>query len=102
MTDIRRAAAVALCGLLLTLAAFTFDAAPLFVAGLGFLLLGVLTPLWVWVGARGVTVRRRLVADRVLEGEPLEAIVEVATGPLGLPGGEVHEPLAPGPISLSR
>ncbi len=98
----RRAATVALCGILLTLAAFTFDAAPLFVPGVAFTLLGTLTPLWVWGSARGATVQRRLLTERVIEGEPVEAMIEVRRGPLGLPGGEVIDPLAGTPVSLSR
>ena len=43
----RRSAGVALSGVVLMLAAFTFDAAPLFVPGVAFALLGALTPLWV-------------------------------------------------------
>ncbi len=98
----RRAAGVVLAGVLLTLAAFTFDASPLFVPGVAFTLLGALTPLWVWVCARGATVERRLLADRVLEGEPVEAMIVVHCGPLGLPRGEVLDPLAGSPVSLSR
>jgi uncharacterized protein (DUF58 family) len=97
-----RAAGVAIAGMVLTLAAFTFDAAPLFVPGAAFTLLGLLTPLWVWGSARGADVRRRLVAERVVEGEPVEAMIEVRRGWLGLPGGEVLDPLAGAPVSLSR
>ncbi|HUO70312.1 MAG TPA: DUF58 domain-containing protein [Solirubrobacteraceae bacterium] len=98
----RRAAAVALAGVLLTLAAFTFDAASLFVPGVAFILLGTVTPLWVWASAQSATVQRRLLAERVIEGEPVEAMIEVRRGPLGLPGGEVLDPLAGTPVSLSR
>jgi uncharacterized protein (DUF58 family) len=98
----KRAAEVALCGIVLTLAAFLFDASPLFVPGIAFTLLGVVTPLWVWASAQSATVERRLVADRVVEGEPVEAMIEVSRGPLGLPGGEVIDPLAGAPVSLSR
>jgi uncharacterized protein (DUF58 family) len=102
MLAVRRAAVVALCGVALTLAAFTFDAAPLFVPGVAFTLLGVLAPVWVWESARGATVTRRLLEDRVVEGEPVEAMIEVRRGPLGLPGGEVLDPLAGTPVALSR
>ena len=51
MSWMRRAAAVALCGIVLTLAALTFNAAPLFVPGVAFTLLGTVTPLWVWASA---------------------------------------------------
>jgi uncharacterized protein (DUF58 family) len=97
-----RAAGVAAAGIVLTLAAFTFDAAPLFVPGAAFALLGVITPIWVWASARGADVQRRLVADRVIEGEPVEAMIEVRRGRLGLPGGEVLDPLAGAPVSLSQ
>jgi uncharacterized protein (DUF58 family) len=102
VTGMRRAGAVALCGVLLTLAAFTFDAAPLFVPGVAFTLLGTIAPLWVWASARSASVERRLLADRAVEGEPVEAMIEVRRGPLGLPGGEVLDPLAGTPVSLSR
>jgi uncharacterized protein (DUF58 family) len=97
-----RAAGVALAGLLLTLSAFTFDAAPLFVPGVAFFLVGAVTPLWVWASARSATVERSLLEDRVVEGEPVEAMIAVRRGPLGLPGGEVIDPLAGTPVSISR
>jgi uncharacterized protein (DUF58 family) len=97
-----RAAGVALCGLAITFAAFLFDAAPLFVPGVAFTLIGVLTPLWVWASARNASITRRLLTERVIEGEPVEAMIEVRRGPLGLPGGEVLDPLAGTPVSLSR
>jgi uncharacterized protein (DUF58 family) len=102
MSELRRAAGVAAAGVLLTLGAFTFNTAPLFVAGFAFVLIGVLTPAWVWASARSARVTRRLLADRVLEGEPVEAMIEVQRGRLGLPGGEVIDPLAGTPVSLSR
>jgi uncharacterized protein (DUF58 family) len=95
-----RWAAVALCGLALILAAFTFGAAPLFVAGIGFASIGLVTPLWVLLTARSATIDRRLVADRVIEHEPVEAVIEVRRGPLGLPGAEIHDPLARTPVDL--
>jgi uncharacterized protein (DUF58 family) len=96
----RRAGSVISAGLLLTLAAFVFDAAPLFVVGIGFMIIGIGTPVWVWRAARSATVRRRLIADRVTELEPVEAIIEVRRGRLGLPGAEVHDPLAHDPVVL--
>lgn len=98
----RRAAGVAVAGVLLTLASLTFDAAPLFVPGVAFALLGTAAPLWVYASARGATIDRRLAADRVLEGEPVEATVAVQRGLLGLPGGEILDPLAGRPVPLGR
>jgi uncharacterized protein (DUF58 family) len=102
MSGLRRAAGVAAAGLLLTLAAFMFNTGPLFVAGFAFLLIGLLTPAWVWASARSARVTRRLMAERVVEGEPVEAMIEVRRGRLGLPGGEVIDPLAGTAVSLSR
>ncbi len=96
----RRAIGVALGGAALTLAALTFDAAPLFVAGVAFIVIGVGAPAWVWLSARPALVSRRLQVDRVVEGEPFEAMIEVRRGVLGLPGAELHDPLAPRPIVL--
>jgi uncharacterized protein (DUF58 family) len=98
----RRAAGVTAAGIVLTLAAFAFDTAPLFVPGVAAVVIGVCAPAWVWASARGAHVERRLLAERVVEGEPVEGIIEVRRGRLGLPGGEVLDPLAAAPVSLSR
>jgi uncharacterized protein (DUF58 family) len=91
---------VALGGVVLTLVALTFNAAPLFVPGFAFLALGVASPVWVWLSTRPTTVERRLHGDRVVEGDPFEATIEVRRGPLGLPGAELHDPLAHASIEL--
>jgi uncharacterized protein (DUF58 family) len=96
----RRALGVALAGIALTLVALTFDSSPLFVPGVAFTLLGVGTPIWVWLVSAGATIERRLHDDRVIEGEPLEATIEVRGGPLGLPGAEVRDPLSRAPLQL--
>jgi uncharacterized protein (DUF58 family) len=96
-----RAVGIALAGAALILAAFTFDASPLFVPGVGFALLGVLVPPWIWLAARGASVSRSLEADRVVEEQPFEARIKVGRGPLGLPGGEVLDPLAGATVKLS-
>ena len=92
-----RAAAVAAAGVGLVLVGLLFDATPLFVPGLAFLLLGVGTPAWVWWLTRLAEVSRRLEQERVVEGDPLEAMIEVRGW---LPGGEVLDPLAGEPVSL--
>src|SRR6202012_5523056 len=88
----RRAAVVAVCGLVLCAVAFIFDAAPLFVPAVGLLALGIGTPAWVWMAARGAATERPLPAERVIEDEPVEAAIEVRRGWLGLPGAEVVDP----------
>ncbi len=91
---------MALTGVVLELVALTFDASPLFVLGTGFVLLGVGAPAWVWLSAQPVALSRRLGASQVVEGEPLEAMVSVRRGVLGLPGAELHDPLATRPVVL--
>jgi uncharacterized protein (DUF58 family) len=88
----KRAAVVAACGVVLCLVSFIFDAAPLFVPAVGLLVLGVGTPAWVWLAARGAATQRQLPAERVIEEEPVEATIEVRRGRLGLPGAEVVDP----------
>jgi uncharacterized protein (DUF58 family) len=95
-----RAAGVAAAGVLLLLLALTFDAAPLFVPAIGFIALGAIVPSWVALSARGSRVERRFDTDRVVEGEPLEATLEVRASSLGLPGGAVDDPLVPAPVPL--
>ncbi len=97
----RRAASVALAGLVLVLLAFTFDAAPLFVVGVAFAAIGAGAPAWVWLSARNATVTRRLDRDRVIEGEPFETTIQIHRGSFGLPGAELHDPLTHAPVTLS-
>jgi uncharacterized protein (DUF58 family) len=62
--------------------------------------MGLATPAWISIAARGARVERQLHSDRVVEEEPLEATIEVTRGPWGLPGGELQDPLAGSPVSL--
>lgn len=98
----RRAIGIALTGVALTLVAFMFDASPLFVPGVGFFLLGTVAPTWVALSTLGASIDRRLDADRVVEGEPLEATVEIRRSRLGLPGGTVLDPLARSPVRIDH
>ncbi len=79
-----------------------FASAPLFVPGVAFALLGLLSPGWVWLSGRGATVERRMEQERVVEDEPLEATLKLRTGLLRPPAGEVYEPLAGRVIRLPR
>lgn len=96
----RRAAAVALAGAVLLLAAFTFDSSTLFVPAVALLVLPVLVKVWIWLTWRVASVERDLEAERVIEDEPVEARIELR-GPLGLPGAELCDPLASGSIGIS-
>jgi uncharacterized protein (DUF58 family) len=100
--EVRRSAGAVLAGAALILTAYMFDAAPLFVVGVAFALLGVAAPAWVWLSAEGASVERSLEAARVVEGDPLKARLELRGGPLGLPAGEVSDPLAGAPLRLPR
>src|ERR1700760_3397123 len=95
-----RAAGVAGSGLLLILFALLFTARPLFVPGLALTFMGLATPAWISIAARGARVERQLHSDRVVEEEPLEATIEVTRGAWVLPGGELQDPLAGSPVSL--
>jgi uncharacterized protein (DUF58 family) len=97
----RPAATTALLGLLLVAAAALFDAEPLYVPGIAFLVLVAATVAWVQIGSRGLTVTRSISARRTLEGQPVTVEVVVDAGPIGLPTGVLDEPLLPAPAPLA-
>jgi uncharacterized protein (DUF58 family) len=89
---VKRSATVAASGVVLTLVALMFDASPLFVPGVALAGLGLLTPVWVRLAAGGTTVRRILPAGRVIEGEPVQATIEIRCGRVRPPGLElIHQ-----------
>jgi uncharacterized protein (DUF58 family) len=96
----QRARAVVAAGLLLMVAAFVFDAAPLFVPGIGFILIGAITPAWVWAAARSGTVTSRIDAEQIIEHEPVSAILTVRRGRLGLPCAEIQDEMTPTPVQI--
>jgi uncharacterized protein (DUF58 family) len=97
---VRPAVATGGLGLLLVLAAGTFDAEPLYVPGVAFLLLPLVTHAWIAATARGVRVRRSLGARRVGEGDPLDVVVEVDAGRVPLSTGLVFDGLLTEPVAL--
>lgn len=88
----RRALAVAACGGLLWLVALIFDAAPLLVPAVALTALGLLAPVWVWTAARGAGGRRHLTTERVVEGQPFRATIDVRRGWLALARVQVLDP----------
>lgn len=86
----------------LILAGRLFGAVPLFVVGIGFLVVGGLCPVWLLAAARGTMLRRQLAVHRVSEDEPLESIIEIRRGWLGAPGAELNDPLAGTRISVAE
>ena len=93
---------VLLAGLALVLVAFTFDASVLFVPAVALVVLCAVIPPWIWLAARGAAVSRRLHAERVAEEQPLEATIELTSGPLGLAGGEVLDQFTGATMRLGR
>ncbi|MGN6166948.1 MAG: DUF58 domain-containing protein [Solirubrobacteraceae bacterium] len=96
-------AAVALgAGAGATIVALALGPAPLFVLGVGLLLVGAAAPAWTWLSGTGASVRRELPTARVVEGQPLEATLTLRGGWLGLPTGEVHDPLVRERVRIPR
>jgi uncharacterized protein (DUF58 family) len=98
---VRPAAATALLGLLLTLTAATFDAEPLYVAGVSLMLLAAGTALWVTLGARGVRVTRTVGARRTLEEQPVHIDLVVTAGRLPVPSGLIEDDLLSSPAVMA-
>ena len=96
----RRAAGIVAAGAGLTIAARLFDAVPLYVCGVAFMLIGVVAPAWTRLAARGATVTRRLGVRRVEEEEPFAYELTVRWGRAPAFGALVLEPLSPAPISF--
>ena len=96
----RRAAGIVAAGAGLTIAGRLFDAVPLYVCGLGFVLVGLVAPAWTRLAARGAGVSRRLGVRRIEEDERFEFEVRVRWGRAPALSALVLDPLAPAPIPL--
>ena len=66
----------------------------------GLVSIGLLVPAWIGLAYRGAGVSRVLEADRVLEEQPLPARLELRSGWLGLPGGEIADRFVGGTVAL--
>jgi uncharacterized protein (DUF58 family) len=95
-----RSVLTALLGLALCLAGGTFDTPSLYVPGVTLVLLAVGSVIWVRLAARGATVRRVPGPHTVVEEEPYPLRVEVRSGLLPPPGGELLEPLLGWPVPI--
>src|ERR671923_15660 len=91
----------ALFGLALCLAAATFDSPSLYVPGVAFVVLPVAAVAWVELAARGATVARRAGPHTVVEEQPYPVRVEMETGVVPPPGGELFEPLLGWPVPIA-
>jgi len=70
-----------------------FDAEPMWVPAVALAVLVVGSLAWVTHAARGVSVARALDSRRVVEDEPVEVVIEVATSRLSLPATTIVDPL---------
>jgi uncharacterized protein (DUF58 family) len=100
----RGALSTGLLGAALILTAALFDAEPLYVPGIGFVVLAALASAWVVSGARGVSIGRVVGARRALEDEPVPIDITVRSGRLTLPTGVIEDPLlgSPAPLAAGR
>ena len=96
----RPAAVTALLGFLLTLTAATFDAEPLYVAGIGLMVLAGMSSLWVVLVARDVRVTRTVAERRTIEEQPVVIDLIVSGGRLPLPSGYIEDDLLPAPAAM--
>lgn len=96
----RRSAGVLALGVVLVLLAGTFDAEPLYVPGVAFVVLAGGCAAWVLLAARGVTIGRSVELRRVVEDDPLDVYVAVAPGRVPVPGGALHDVLLDRPVRL--
>jgi len=95
-----RAQGILAAGFGLTVVARLFDALPLYVPGVAFLLIGILAPLSTRLAARGASVERRLNLRRIEEDQAFEFELRVCCGRTPTLAGAVLEPLAAEPIAL--
>jgi uncharacterized protein (DUF58 family) len=91
----------ALLGVALCLAGATFDSASLYVPGVGLIVLSLGAIVWVQLAAKGATIERVPGPPTVVEEQPYPLRVEVQSGPLPPPGGELLEPLLGWPVPIA-
>ncbi|HEX2397569.1 MAG TPA: DUF58 domain-containing protein [Solirubrobacteraceae bacterium] len=94
-----RPPATAALGIAMLAAGAAFDVEPLLVAGVA--VTGLPVGLWAWcrIAAAGAALTREVDRRRVEEGQPMSMRL-VATGRVGLPGGEIVDRLLEAPASL--
>ena len=95
------AASIGLLGAALVLTGALFDAEPLYVPGIAFIILAGSAAGWVVAGARGITVSRVVGARRALEDEPVPIDITVRAGPMMVPTGLLEDPLLSAPAPLT-
>ncbi|HKP21104.1 MAG TPA: hypothetical protein VJT68_06280, partial [Thermoleophilaceae bacterium] len=96
-----RAVLTALFGVALCLAGGTVDTPSLYVPGVALVLLSAGAVVWVRLAASGATVARMPGPASVVEDQPYPLRVEVRSGVLPPPGGELLEPLLGWPVPVA-
>jgi uncharacterized protein (DUF58 family) len=96
-----RPLAVALFGLGLCLTAATFDSPSLYVPGVGLMAIAGAATAWVALASSGASIERTTGPHTVSEEEPYPLRIEVRSGALPAPGGELIEPLLGWPVPIA-
>src|SRR3954453_10273467 len=96
----RPAVVTALLGLVLALTAATFDAEPLYVPAIAFVVLAVGAVAWVHAGSRELRITRKVSARRAREDDTVLIDIHVRPGLLALPAGLIDDPLLPAPAAI--
>jgi uncharacterized protein (DUF58 family) len=96
-----RPLATASLGVALCLAGATFDSASLYVPGVALLAIAVGATAWVLLAATGASIAREPSPHTVMEEEPYPLRIEVRSGVLPPPGGELVEPLLGWPVPIA-
>jgi uncharacterized protein (DUF58 family) len=92
---------IALLGVLLCLAGAIFDSESLYVPGVALVGIAVLATAWVLLAANGATLVRQAGPHTVVEEQPYPLRVEMRSGVLPPPGGELFEPLLGWPVPIA-
>jgi uncharacterized protein (DUF58 family) len=98
---VTRALGTAALGLGLCLAGATFDTASLYVPGVALTAIPLGALAWVRLAARGARVTRAPGPHTVVEEEPWPLRLELTSGLLPPPGGELLEPLLGWPVPVA-
>jgi uncharacterized protein (DUF58 family) len=96
-----RPVATALLGVALCLAGATFDSASLYVPGVALVAIALLATAWVLLAADGAAIERRPGPPTIVEEDPYPLRVEMRSGALPAPGGELIEPLLGWPVPIA-
>jgi uncharacterized protein (DUF58 family) len=96
-----RPLAIALLGVALCLAGATFDSPSLYVPGVALAGIALLATAWVLMAASGAAITRRPGPHTVTEEEPYPLRVEMRSGLVPPPGGELVEPLLGWPVPIA-